>query len=134
MGADHVLNYREDPNWGETARKLTPRQEGFHHVVDVGGPATLQGAVKAVGNDGIITVIGFLTTGESPDLMQTLYRGFVVRGVAIGSRLQFEEMVKCIEANDIKPVVDKVFKFDDAKNAYKHLESQNFTGKVVIEI
>lgn len=66
--------------------------------------------------------------------MQVLFHGCIVRGIGIGNTVQFEEMIRCIDANDIKPVVDKVFKFEDAKEAYKHLESGSFTGKVVIEI
>lgn len=107
---------------------------GFDHVIDVGGASTLPQAVKAVAKDGIISLIGFLGKGESPDLMATLYNGFIARGISIGSRVQFEEMNRAIEANDIKPIVDKVFKFEDTAEAYKLLQGQSFTGKVVIEI
>ena len=71
---------------------------------------------------------------EIPSTLQALYGSFIVRGIAIGSRVQFEEMNRAIEANNIQPFVDKVFKSEDAVDAYKHLEGQSFTGKVVIEM
>lgn len=132
LGVEHVINYRNDPKWGETARKLTT--SGFDHIIEVGGSGTLQQAIHAIARDGIISLIGFMASGETPDIMQPLYGSFIVRGIAIGSRTQFEEMNRAIEANKVKPFVDKVFNFEDAREAYKHLESQTFTGKVVIEI
>jgi NADPH:quinone reductase-like Zn-dependent oxidoreductase len=75
-----------------------------------------------------------MAAGKSPDILQALYGTFIVRGIATGNRVQFEEMNRAIEANNIQPFVDKVFKFEDAVDAYKHLEGQNFTGKVVIEM
>lgn len=131
LGVDHIINYRKDSQWGETARSYTT--DGFDHIIEVGGSGTLQQAVKAIATEGIISLIGFLGTGETPDLMQTLYSGFIARGIGIGSRVQFEEMNRAIEANNIKPFVDKVFSFEDAREAYKHVEGQSFTGKVVIK-
>jgi NADPH:quinone reductase-like Zn-dependent oxidoreductase len=42
LGADHVINYKEDANWGETAKKFTPNGEGVTHVLEVGGPTTMK--------------------------------------------------------------------------------------------
>lgn len=100
----------------------------------MGGSGTVEQAIKAIAKDGIISLIGFMATGETPDILQALYGSFIVRGIAIGSRVQFEEMNRAIEANNIQPFVDKVFKFEDAVDAYKHLQGQSFTGKVVIEM
>lgn len=122
LGADHVINYKEDPSWGATAKKLTGGR-GVQHVVEVGGPNTLTQSLEAIAIDGVITIIGFLggVKGEKqPTFLECLNKGCVVRGLLVGSRLQFEEMNRAIEANDIKPVTDeKVFKLDEVKEAYQ---------------
>jgi len=128
LGADHVINYREDPNWGETARKLSRNGEGVDHILEVGGEGTMTQSVNAIKMEGIISVIGVLT-GTSPKetLMDTLVRLFTVRGVYVGSKDQLEEMIKAMEEHDIRPVVDeKVFTLETAKEAYEYMVSYRF--------
>ena len=60
LGATHVINYKEDKNWGESAKKLTPNGEGAAHIIEVGGPGTFEQSLKAVKMEGIVSVIGFL--------------------------------------------------------------------------
>nr|POE72230.1 zinc-type alcohol dehydrogenase-like protein [Quercus suber] len=137
LGADHVINYKEDTNWGETAKKLTGGV-GVQHVIEVGGPNTMKQSLKAIAIDGVIGIIGFLggVKGEKqPSYVDCLTNVCTVRGVYVGSRLQFEEMNRAIEANNIKPVVDKtVFKLDDTKDAYQYMWDQKHFGKVAISI
>lgn len=122
LGADHVINYKEDANWGETAKKLTEGL-GVQHVVEVGGPNTMAQSLKAIAFDGVITVIGFIGgpgAEQQPTLAETLMNFCIVRGVLVGSRLQFEQMNKAVEANDIKPVIDeKIFKLEELREAYQ---------------
>jgi NADPH:quinone reductase-like Zn-dependent oxidoreductase len=129
---DHIVNYKTDDKWGETARAFTSR--GFDHIIDVAGAGTLGHCVDAIANEGIISLIGFMGKGDPPGLLEALHKGFIARGIGIGSRTQFEAMNRAIEGNNIQPFVDKVFKFEDAKEAYKHLQGQTFIGKVVIEM
>lgn len=135
-GADHVINYKEDKEWGVTARGLTGKADGFDHVVDVGGAATLGQSAKAVANQGVVSLVGFLSTeGEMPSLLDCMYGDFIGRGIRIGPRELFEEMVRAIEVNNIMPHVDdRVFTFDQAREAYEYLEAGKFFGKVVIRI
>ncbi|TKA25245.1 hypothetical protein B0A50_05943 [Salinomyces thailandicus] len=137
LGADHVLNYKDDTNWGETAKKLTGGV-GVQHVVEVGGPNTMKNSLKAIGIDGVISIIGFLggVKGEDqPSFVDALSNICTVRGVLVGSRLQFEEMNRAIEANDLHPVVDeKVFKLEEAKEAFQYMWDQKHFGKLCISI
>jgi len=137
LGADHIINYKEDANWGETAKKIT-KGRGVQYVVEVGGPNTLAQSLKAIAIDGIITIIGFLggVKGEKqPTFLECLNNHCTVRGILVGSRLAFEEMNRAIEANKIKPVVDeKVFKLAEAKEAYQYMWDQKHFGKLTIEI
>lgn len=138
LGADHVINYKQDPNWGETARKLTYNNQGVDHVLDVGGPGTLEQSLKAIKFEGIISIIGFLGHSDpkgNPTLLETLSRICTVRGVYVGSKAQMEDMVKAIEANNIHPVVDKeVFTLEKAREAYEYMWQQKHIGKVTIKI
>jgi NADPH:quinone reductase-like Zn-dependent oxidoreductase len=135
LGADHVILYSEDENWGETAKKIAgPR--GIQHIIEVGGPNTMNQSLKAIGYDGVISVIGFLggVKGEKqPSILEALTQICTIRGVYVGSRQQFEEMNRAIVANNIKPVVDsKLFTLDEVKEAYTHMFSQQHFGKVGI--
>lgn len=94
LGADVVINYKENPNWGEAAKKATTDGQGVAHVVEVGGPQTMAQSIKAVRIDGIITIIGFVAKGNEPQpsFIDTLAAGCTTRGLLVGSRDQFEAM------------------------------------------
>ncbi|KAB5533487.1 hypothetical protein GE09DRAFT_972875 [Coniochaeta sp. 2T2.1] len=136
LGADHVINYRDDPNWGTTARKLTTNGAGVDHIIEVGGEHTMGQSLKAVKFGGIITLIGFLGGAQPKEsILEALNNICTLRGVFVGSREQMEDMVRAIEANDIHPVVDKkVFPFAEAKEAYQYMWEQKHFGKLCISI
>lgn len=137
VGVHTVLNYREDPAWGETVRKLSPGGEGVDLVVDVGGAGTLTQSLKAIRYDGTVAVTGFLTGGDTtgPSVMDVLPRAASVRGVLAGSAAQYEEMVRMMEQWQFHPKVDeRVFRFEDANEALEYLWSQKHIGKVVIDV
>ncbi|KAI3325735.1 zinc-binding oxidoreductase [Xylariaceae sp. AK1471] len=135
LGADHVINYKLDENWGEIAKKMMGGV-GVDHVIEVGGADTLKHSVKAIKYEGIISIIGFLGGAKAEStLIECLTHLFTARGVYVGSRQQMEEMVAAIEANDIHPVVDDMmFNLDEAKQAYEYQWSKKHIGKVVINI
>ncbi|KAJ5300872.1 Elongation factor G [Penicillium atrosanguineum] len=138
LGADHIINYRQDTNWGETARKLTPEGEGVDHILEVGGPGTLAQSFKAIKYEGLISVIGFIGDGtgqDQPTILDALSNICTVRGVYVGSKELMQDMIRAIEANDIHPVVDeKVFTLDQTRKAYEHMWGQNHFGKLTIKI
>jgi NADPH:quinone reductase-like Zn-dependent oxidoreductase len=138
LGVTHVINYKEDASWGETAKALTPGRVGVKYILEVEGPATLAPILKAVHIDGVISVIGFVagTTAASPPSFLSLLSNFCcIRGVSVGSRAQFEDMNRAIEANDIKPVVDdRMFEMEHLKEAYQYMWEQRHFGNVVVKI
>ncbi|KIW15557.1 hypothetical protein PV08_05605 [Exophiala spinifera] len=138
LGADIVINYKEDPNWGETAKRLSPGKAGVDFVIEVGGSGTIQQSLKAVKLEGTIAVIGFLGGAKSPDdpsPLAALSAGCIIRGILIGSRLQMNAMNRAIEANNIHPIVDpKTFSFENALDAYEYQWQQKHFGKVVIQL
>lgn len=141
MGVDEVINYKQDPQWGETARTVIEKAggTGAQHIIEVGGETTLAQSFKAVAIEGVISIVGFLG-GWSKDEEKASFSGAfatnsIVRGMFVGSKRQFEDMLVFIDERKIRPPVDeKVFTFEQAKEAYECLKSQKFFGKVVIDL
>ncbi|KAI9002345.1 hypothetical protein BC832DRAFT_116142 [Gaertneriomyces semiglobifer] len=139
LGAAHVINYRADASWGETARLLTPGNQGFDNVIDVGGMSTLHQSLKAVKLDGLITATGLL--GDCPDgmkpplLLDALFNVCIVRGVLLGTKRMFIDMCKRIDEVHLKPAFDeRAFAFTEVKDAYQYLKEQKHFGKVIVEV
>lgn len=133
LGADHVINYRQDPAWGETARRLTGGR-GVDHVVEVGGPATLAQSMAAARVGGHVSVIGILTgvAGELP-LVPALLKQLRLQGVLVGSRVQQQAMIRAIDANGLRPVIDRRFALEEIVDAFRYQESNQHFGKICLE-
>ncbi|HYD04878.1 MAG TPA: NAD(P)-dependent alcohol dehydrogenase [Reyranella sp.] len=131
MGAEAVIDYKATPDWDQEALKLTGGR-GADIVVEVGGAGTLPRSFMAARLGGRIAVIGLLTGPSQVDPMPILRRNLRVQGLYVGNRQMFEAMNRAIGANGLEPVIDKVFPFAEAKEAYRHLKSQNHFGKIVI--
>ncbi|MVF23707.1 NAD(P)-dependent alcohol dehydrogenase [Methylocaldum sp. BRCS4] len=132
FGASDLINYRTHPDWESEVLKLTEGR-GVDHVVEVGGAGTLQRSIAAVRLGGAVHLIGVLTGGQI-DPTPILFKSATVRGVYVGSREMFEAMNRLIAFHRIRPVIDKVFPFEAAKEAYRHLEGASHVGKIVIAI
>ncbi|KAJ4031206.1 hypothetical protein NW761_013273 [Fusarium oxysporum] len=136
LGASHVINYRDTPNWGEAARALTPKGLGFDHILEIGGAASIAQSLKGIKLGGVITIIGFLTSSDKqPALMEALNHLCIVRGIFVGSKVQFEGMNRAIDSIKMKPVVEsKIFSFEEVKEAYQYQWDRKNFGKVVVKI
>ncbi len=132
LGADHTINYRAEPDWAKAARKLTGGR-GVDHVVEVGGAGTFQQSIQAIRIGGHIAVIGVLT-GMVKDLNVAAMFGANARihGITVGSREQFEAMCRAIEANALRPVIDKRFSLEDARGAFHAMKAGEHFGKIVL--
>jgi NADPH:quinone reductase-like Zn-dependent oxidoreductase len=134
LGADHLINYKRQPDWEKEVLDLTDGQ-GAEHVIDTGGIGTLPHSYQAVGPGGTVSVIGVMTRPEgdlSPYPLMTKFA--MVRGIFVGAREHFEGLLKAVAVNRLRPVVDSTFDFDAAPEAYKYLKSAQHFGKVVIKI
>jgi len=138
LGAEEVINYREYHDWGQTAKNLTPYSRGFDHIVEVGGNSTLAKSLKSMRTDGVVSSTGFLgpsADGKDPLIVEILFHVCILRGVLLGSKKQFRDMVRFIEEFDVQLAVDDiVFSLDQAKEAYMRLQEQKHFAKVVIKI
>lgn len=134
LGAEEVIDYRADAKWGERAKALTGGR-GVDLVVDVGGQATFDQSSAALRYGGTMSLLGVLTGGRGEvSLNAVFYRRQTVHGVYVGSVSMFERFVAALERTGIKPIIDRVFPFDEARAAWEHLASAQHLGKVVVSV
>jgi NADPH:quinone reductase-like Zn-dependent oxidoreductase len=134
LGAFGTINYKKNPDWEREVRELT-HGLGADQILEVGGKDTLPHALKSLAVGGHIALIGGLGGfgGDIP-AMALLGTGSTASGIYVGSRADFEAMNAFIERHRLKPVVDKVIPFSDAKAAFALMESDEFFGKIVISM
>jgi NADPH:quinone reductase-like Zn-dependent oxidoreductase len=133
MGASDGINYKHTPDWEAAVRKLTGGS-GVDHVVEVGGAGTLGKSLKAVRAGGRISLIGVLSGAGDVNFLPILMKNVQVQGIFVGSRAMFEAMNRAITLHRLRPVVDRVFEFDQAAEALAYLASGAHFGKVVIRV
>ncbi len=133
LGADEVLNYRENPEWGKQVREFSGG-EGIDHIVEVGGPETLPQSLRAIRPGGTISMIGVLSGPEmKAQLGLIVTRQVRLQGITVGHRDGFEAMCRGIQASGIKPVVDRVLPFDKLLEAMELLPQGRHFGKICLE-
>jgi NADPH:quinone reductase-like Zn-dependent oxidoreductase len=133
LGADHLINYKERPGWARVVREIT-HGRGADHVVEVGGAQTLGESLKAIRLGGHVSVVGVLSGfSEKVEIHHIFGQNARVIGVSIGNREGFEQMCRAIDLHKIKPVVDKVFPFAEAHQAFETMAGQSHFGKIVID-
>jgi len=129
LGADATLKYTER-EWGARAAELAGGT--IDHVVEVGGLGTLAQSMQAVGFGGEIALIGVLSMQGDANPMALMIKGASLRGIFVGSAAMARDLNAFVDAHGVKPVVDRVFDFADAKAAYAYQSSGDLFGKVVI--
>jgi NADPH:quinone reductase-like Zn-dependent oxidoreductase len=134
MGADHVIDYKAEPAWGDAARAWTGGR-GADVVVEVGGPGTFDQSVAALRYGGTMSLLGVLTgvRGEV-NTYGVFHKALRIAGIYVGSVAMFEGLLRALEARQIEPVIDRSFGFGDAREAYSYLQSGAHFGKVVIRV
>lgn len=134
LGADHTINYKQCEQWGEAAFEWTGGN-GVDHILEVGGPGTLDQSLQAVRTSGHIHVIGMLT-GFNGEIRQRsiILKNVRLQGLTVGSHAMQRRMIAAIEANGIEPVVSDRFPLEKLADAFRHEENQNHFGKIVIDI
>ena len=133
LGADGTVNYRTNPDWEEDVLAFTDGR-GVDYVLDVGGRDTLPRAVRSLALDGHISIIGGLS-GRAVELpLQGIPTGTSVSVPSVGSRADFEAMNRFIGEHQLRPVIDRVFNFEDAAAAFDYMDSNQHFGKIVISL
>lgn len=132
LGADETIDYRLQPEWHVAVQQRT-RGEGVDLTVEVGGGGTVERSVQATRVGGRISLVGLLSGG--PTLSEAFfYRGLSLHSIRVGSREQFEQMCRAIEAHRLRPVIERVFGFDEVPQAFEALGQGRHFGKLVVAI
>jgi len=132
LGASDTINYTETPDWDVRVKELTGG-EGVDLVIEVGGPGTLPKSIGSARIGGRISLIGVLTgTQAEINPLPIMFYSLRVQGIYVGSREMFEAMNRAIVANKLKPVIDRVFPFAEAREAFHYMKSAAHFGKIVI--
>ncbi|MGU3541072.1 zinc-dependent alcohol dehydrogenase family protein [Methylobacterium sp. A54F] len=134
LGADAVINYRREPEWGRRVLDLTGGR-GVDHVIEVGGPGTLAQSITACRIGGHIALIGILTGWEgSVPTAALMLRHQRLQGLVVGSRREQQDMVRALDATGLRPVIDRTFPLDALADAFRHEESGAHVGKICVEM
>jgi NADPH:quinone reductase-like Zn-dependent oxidoreductase len=134
LGAHHTINYRSMPEWHEEVLRLT-HGAGANVVLEVGGKGTVNRSVASASMGGCIAIIGGVSGfGGEVNPISLLAGAKRMVGIYVGSRGMLEDVMRFAEVTQLKPVVDRVFTFDQAREAYRHMESGTHFGKVVIAV
>lgn len=134
LGAVHGINYRESPDWDARVLEFTANR-GVDHIVEVVGGENLTRSLNALRLSGSISMVGLLggTTAQI-ETFGFVEKGVRLHGIMIGSREMFEEMNQAIAEHELKPVVDRVFGFEEVKEALRYLERGSHFGKVCVRV
>ena len=133
MGASDGINYKRTPDWEKEVLRFTGGR-GVDCVIEVGGAGTFAKSVQALARGGKVCLIGFVA-GRDGDTspFPLMYKAGNLHGIFVGDREMFEEMNRAIAVNHMKPVIDRVFPFEEAATAFAHHASGQFMGKIVIQ-
>jgi NADPH:quinone reductase-like Zn-dependent oxidoreductase len=132
LGAMHTINYVKMPIWHAEARRLNDGR-GLDHVIEVGGPDSFMQSLQAIRMGGQIHMIGYVGSKKGEiNPLEILYKRAVVRGIPIGSRESFEHMNRAIALSKMRPVVDRVFHWTEARAALEYMREGRHFGKIVL--
>ena len=133
LGADDVINYQSRENWDAAVLELTGKR-GVDHVIEVGGSGTLNRSLNAVRHGGHVAMIGALTGPAEFNPVAVFMKSVRLKGIYVGSRQMFEDLNRAMEVGKVNPVIDRIFDFDEVKDALRYMESGSHFGKVVVRI
>jgi NADPH:quinone reductase-like Zn-dependent oxidoreductase len=132
LGADATVNYRTTPEWAKATREITGGR-GYDLILELGGEKTLPQSLRCIRPGGTIAMIGILSgSAMATSLGLIITRQVRLQGVTVGHRDGFEAMLRAIEQHRLKPVVDRVFAFEELKEAMAYLQSGAQFGKVCL--
>ena len=133
LGADFGINYSTSPDWDKQAKLLTGGM-GVDHIIEVGGAGTFANSLRSIKIGGHIGLIGNLSGNATEvNLVLILMQNLRIQGVLVGSRDTFEAMNRAIALHQLRPVIDRVFPFDEARQAFEYMASGSHFGKICIK-
>jgi len=135
IGADYVINYKENPDYGKYVYNELTKRQGIDVVVDSVGSATFQNSLRLLRQGGRLVTPG-ATTGPITeiDIRQIFWKQLKVIGSTMSNQREFQEVMKLIFNKKIVPIIDKTFKLEKIVEAEDYLNRGEQFGKVLLRI
>lgn len=134
LGAEGVVNYKNRPDWEKAVKELTEGR-GVDQIVETGGGGTLEKSLSCLATGGHIALLGILGgPGALSNPFLLVVKNATLTGIFVGSKDHFLRMNAFLERHAIRPIVDRIFPFEEAPEAYRYLQSGHHLGKVVIGV
>ena len=133
IGADWTINYKSREDWDAATMEIVGGP-GVDHVIEVGGSGTLARSLNAVRIGGHVAMIGALTGAANFNPITVFMKAVRLQGIFVGSRTMFEDMNRAIVQAKLKPVIDRVFPFDEVRGALNYMQTGSHFGKIVVRI
>lgn len=134
LGANHGINYRQTPEWGEAVRTLTGGV-GVDVVLEIGGDSSMEQSAIACRTGGRIAMVG--TTAHAPPVIpfvHVIMRHLRIQGLAVGSVSQLRTVTAFLAQHDIRPIIDRTFTLEELTEAFKYQLSGQHLGKICVTI
>ncbi|TFG08810.1 MAG: alcohol dehydrogenase [Promethearchaeota archaeon] len=135
LGADHIINYKEEKDYAKRVYKELTKQQGIDVVIDNVGQATFQTSLRLLKPGGRLITCG-VTSGPFTkiDITNIFWKHLVIKGSTMANQGEFREVMSLIFQKKITPVIDKIFSLEQIKEAESYLEAANQFGKVLLKI
>jgi len=131
LGADEVIDSAATPDWASVVRELTDGY-GADRIINLGGASSLEQSIAAIAQRGQVSLVGALGPGGPVDFFKLFWSQATYETIGVGSRSDTEEMNRAIAAKQLRPVLDRVFEFHEAKAAWQYFAKRKVFGKVVV--
>ena len=133
LGADVTLNHKTQ-KISQEVRALTSKR-GADVVVDSVGEATWDESLRALARGGRVVSCG-ATTGPKVgiDLRRLFWFQWSILGSTMGNDAEYREIVRRLGTGELRPLVDRVFPFADARAAFERLAQGEQLGKIAIQV
>ena len=133
LGADHLINYVDTPDWGQRAFELSGH--GVDAVLEIGGTATLENSLNAIRHGGHINIIGYMAGIDMGiTVFPLIIKNANFHGIGTGNRESYERLLDFVGAHEIHPVIHQRFPLAQLQQALHTLDTESPFGKVVVEM
>lgn len=134
LGADGTVNYVSEPEWDRPVLELTGGT-GVDVTLEIGGGGTLPRSIRATRAGGTISVIGVLAGVETElQTISFMMRRQRIQGILVDSKAAFARMNAFLGEHELRPVIDRRYRFEELPRALREMKDGSHFGKLVVDV